>query len=149
MNAESQNTKALSPQPTRYQTKKSRSRALAQRLDTVYDQRRKEANALAKRIHTLTKKFPGFKFLLEDVLLSLRHQTTRSLVLHRIHIGYWTVEQLTRETKLPESEVRRILEELVQAQIVFTTKHKYDTDKGGRPEIMYQLQYLPEPNRHL
>lgn len=111
---------------------------------TSHQVRRQRAQALAKHLETLSSHYPEYAHLIQDPLLILEQQTQRALVLHAIHEGAWTIEEIQRETRLPRQKVRTIIEALVQASILFTTSRKHRDEDGGRPVLMY----LPAPNSH-
>jgi len=125
---------------SRYKIPKSGSSPTA----TPHQIRRQRARALAKHLATLARHFPEFQHLIEDPLLLLQHQSNRALVLHAIHMGAWKVREIQTETKLPLTEIQRLLKTLVESKIIFTTTRKDQNEEGGRPTVLY----LPAPNSH-
>lgn len=111
-------------------------------LITPHQKRRQRARALARRLTTLAKHFPEFSHLIEDPLLVLQYQSNRALVLHAIHTGAWTIEAITRETRLSRQKVQTVLDALVHAKIILTAPCKEENTNGGRPRLLY----FPHPN---
>lgn len=114
----------------------------------AYDRRRKRGQRLLAQLSRLSSDYPEFKTALRESLELVTHQinrcpeSDRQLILHAVHLGAWTIEELTDETKLTRVEIQRILDDLHAAKTIIKKVSQEKPALRGRPKILW----LPAPN---
>jgi hypothetical protein len=111
---------------------------------TPHQIRRQRARALTKHLATLVEHFPEYRLVIEDALSLVRYQTNRGLVLHAIRLGVKTVAEMQTATNLARPELRRYLNDLIESNILVTSKHHSKDPKGGPPTIHYRIKDAEE-----
>lgn len=122
----------------------------------AYDRRRKRGQRLLARLSRLSSDYPEFKTALRESLQLVTLQinrcpeSDRQLILHAIHLGAWTIEELTDETKLTRVEIQRILDELLAAKTIIKKVPQQKPAFRGRPKTLWlpAPNYQPETNSH-
>jgi len=114
----------------------------------AYDRRRKRGQRLLARLSRLSSDYPEFKTAIGESLdlvtiqINRNPESDRQLILHAVHLGAWTIEELVDETKLTRVEIQRILDELHAAKTILRKVSQEKPALRGRPKILW----LPAPN---
>jgi maltooligosyltrehalose synthase len=114
----------------------------------AHDRRKKKGRTLLARLLKLSSDFPEFRAAIGESLDLVKHQiercpeSDRQLILHAIHLGAWTMDELTDDSKLTRPEIQKILDGLLVTKTVIRKESQEKNKLGGRPKILW----LPAPN---
>lgn len=112
------------------------------------DRRRERGRRLLARLAKLSSSFPEFRSALTESLDLIKHEinrcpeSDRQLILHAIHLGAWTIEDLKAETRLTRAELQTHLDQLLAVNTILRKESQEKNKLGGRPKILW----LPAPN---
>ena len=112
------------------------------------DRRRARGRRLLARLAKLASSFPEFKNALAESLdlvqleIDRCPESDRQLVLHAIHLGAWTIDEIMDETRLTRAELQKHLDQLLALAIILRKESQEKNKLGGRPKILW----LPAPN---
>ena len=114
----------------------------------AHERRQESGKKLVARLKRLCSSFPEFKSALSESVELVTAEITRNpegdreLILHAIHCGAWTMDELKEESGLTRLAIQKILDELERAGIIVRSVRKESENSlGGRPKILW----IPTP----
>jgi hypothetical protein len=114
----------------------------------AHNRRRERGRRLIARLAKLVATFPEFRTALLESIDLVQYEinrcpeSDRQSVLHAIHLGAWTIDEIREETRLTRAELQKHLDQLLALNTIIRKESQEKNKFGGRPKILW----LPAPN---